>query len=155
MVQRKAGASNNAWIKYQRECAKRYNEEKSTTPGAGGKAASKYRQASPSKAAKTREVNAEIRKEKAAAKKLAATATNTLARNTVAPKGSQGPIEKSRKARLAKHHQESRNAHNEATPQALATVQNRRREVRQPSETHQSVAPSTLAVRKRYRTKAP
>ena len=119
-------------------------------------ASSKGRQASPSKAANTREVNAEIRKQKAAAKKLAATATKALAQNTAAPKGGQDPVEKSRKLRLVKHQQESRNAlNNDATTKALVTVQNRRREVRQKAETHQSVAPPPSAVRKRYRTKAP
>ena len=36
MVQTAAGASNNAWIQYQKECAKRYKEEKSSAKSAGG-----------------------------------------------------------------------------------------------------------------------
>ena len=77
MVQTKVGAGRNAWLQYQRECAKRYKEEKSAGPqdtsqdasqsrrplaGAGGKAA---KAASPTKAQKAKEVAAEERKEKA------------------------------------------------------------------------------------------
>ena len=147
------GAANSKWVATLKRCSAEYKQEKGDKKTAP---ASKGRQASPSKTVKTTEVNTEIRKEKAAVKKLAATATKALAQNTAAPKGGQDPVEKSRKARLVKHQQESRNAlGNNATAKALATVQNRRREVQQKAETHQSVAPPTLAVRKRYRTKAP
>ena len=83
MVQTAAGASNNAWIQYQKECAKRYKEEKSSAKSAGGaahntkgqakapvnahsKAHSKARgkAASPTKAQKTKEVQTEERMEK-------------------------------------------------------------------------------------------
>ena len=62
MVQTKAGASSNAWIKFHRECAKRFKEEQAASPSHNGqvkapvKAPMKTRNkaASPTNAQKTR-----------------------------------------------------------------------------------------------------
>ena len=130
MVQTKAGANSNAWIQYQRECAKRYKQEKSTAPGAGGKAT---KVASPTKAQKNKEVATEERREKAKATKLNHAATKQLQAHAKAgeqhKKAADAPRKAAAKQRLAAVAQKTHQSiHSDAIARAHETVRTRRRE---------------------------
>ena len=152
MVQTAAGASNNAWIQYQKECAKRYKEEKSSTKSAGdatsgskgqakapATAHSKARgkAASPTKAQKTNEVQIEERREKAKATKLNQAATKQLKAHAKAgeqhKKAADAPRKAAAKQRLAEVAQKThQSTHSDAIARAHETVRTRRREKGKP-----------------------
>ena len=130
MVQTKAGASSNAWIQYQRECAKRYKQEKSTAPGTGGKAT---KAASPTKAQKQKEVATEEGKEKAKATKLNRATTKQLQAHAKAgeqhKKAADAPRKATAKQRLAAVAQKTHQSiHSDAIARAHETVRTRRRQ---------------------------
>ena len=84
------GVAHSEWVSILKCCSAEHTHGKDDTHTAP--TSSKDRQAKPSTAANTREVNAEIHMEKVAAKKLATATTKALARNTVAPKRGQDPL---------------------------------------------------------------
>ena len=88
MPQTKAGVKNNAWIQFQRNCAKEYHEQRKSAKDGGASHATAKAQAQPnahpkpqSKAQKTKELNTEEHKEKANALKLHRAATKQLRAN--------------------------------------------------------------------------
>ena len=90
MPQTKAGVKNNAWIQFQRNCAKEYHEQRKSakdggashaTAKAGPQAQSNAHPKPQSKSQKTKELNTEEHKEKANAMKLHRAATKQLRAN--------------------------------------------------------------------------
>ena len=131
MVGTRAGAAVNPWVLAQRECARVYNERKE----AAAKEAAKEAKACScrkgnTKAEKTREVDAEVRKEQTAAKARRTAHAKALkdddARVQRAIQKGQEPAQKARREKLAEHARQSEKAlHDEATAKALATVARR------------------------------
>ena len=127
----KQGAAVNPWIQAQRECARLYNEGKQAAKDKEAKEAKECACKAKSKAEKTREVDGEVRKERAAAKARHAQHTKALrdddTRVKQAIRKTEEPARKAQRAKLAAHAQESQKAmEDQATAKALATVARRR-----------------------------
>eukprot|EP00969_Alexandrium_andersonii_P320554 14162948-Alexandrium_andersonii.AAC.1 len=124
------GAANSKWLATLKRCSAEYQQEKGAQPAG---AAAKHTRRTPSCACKKKEIDAEIRKEKAAAKTRNAAATKALkvctAQVTAAIEKTQEPAKRAHREKLAKHVQASQKAMtDEATAKALATVRARRQQ---------------------------
>ena len=125
MVQTKAGAARNPWLKAQRECAAAYRD------GTPIKAAKKECNCDNTTAAKSKEVDKAAAKEKVAVHARAKQAARALKADadkiSKANEAAQKPARKAHKEKLAKHARESRQEmDNQATATALAQVKRAR-----------------------------
>ena len=121
MVQTKSGAARNPWLVAQRLCADAY------TDGTPIKAATKECRCEKTPAAKTKEVNKAVAKEKVATHAKAKQAARTLKvdaeKISQANDAAQKPARKANREKLVKHARESRqDMDNHATTTALAKV---------------------------------
>ena len=125
MVQTKSGAAKNPWLQAQRDCAIAYKDDKPT------KAPKKGCTCEKTPAAKTKEVNQAVAREKVAMRAKAKRAARALKTDTEkiskANDAAQKPARKAHKEKLAKHVRESRrDMDNQATATALAKVKQAR-----------------------------
>ena len=123
-----AGTTHSAWHAALKQCARVYNEGKKAEAKPAGKCACKDQ----TKAEKTREVDKEVRKEKAATKARQARSAKDLKDDTArvqkAIRKTEEPARKAHKDKVAAYARETKKGmDDQATAQALARVQARRR----------------------------